>query len=51
MEQLENMETVRVGGRYVNWIRYANDKILIADSNEKHQEMTAVLDEASNSSF
>ena len=46
MEEIEELEGVRVGGRNINCIRYADDTVLIADSNEKLQELTSTLDDA-----
>ena len=37
MEEIEELEGVRVGGRNVNCIRYADDTVLIADNNGKLQ--------------
>ena len=45
MEEIEELEGVRVGGRNVNCIRYADDTVLIADSKEKLQELTTTLDD------
>ena len=45
IEETEELEGVRVGGRNINCIRYADDTVLIADSNEKLQELITTLDE------
>ena len=39
MEELEDLQGVRVGGEYVNIIRYADDTALITDLEEKLQEL------------
>ena len=43
MEQLEDLEGVRVGGVNLNNIRYADDTVLIADTEEKLQELVETL--------
>ena len=43
MEEFEDLEGVRVGGVNVNNIRYADDTVLIADSEEKLQELVETL--------
>ena len=45
INEIEELEGVRVGGRNVNCIRYADDTVLIADTNQKLQELTTALDE------
>ena len=45
MDEIEELEGVRVGGRNVSCIRYADDTVLIADTNQKLQELTTALDE------
>ena len=37
------MEGIRVGGRNINNIRYADDTVLISDSEEKLQRLVEVL--------
>ena len=49
IKELGYMEGVCVGGRNVNCIIYANDFVLIADSNEKLQEITTSRDEVKES--
>ena len=43
MEELEDLERMRVEGENVNNIRYADDTVLIADSEEKLQELVETL--------
>ena len=45
MDKLEDVERMRVGGRKVNNIRYADDTVLISDSEEKLQRLVDVLSE------
>ena len=45
MGEIGELEVVRVGGRNVNCIKYADDTVLIADTNQKLQELTTALDE------
>ena len=45
MDEISELEGVRVGGRNVNYIRYANHTVLMADTNQKLQELTTALDE------
>ena len=44
MEELEEMEGISIGGRNVNNIRYADDTVLIADSEAKLQRLVDALD-------
>ena len=46
IEEIEELEGVRVGGRNINCIRHVDDTVLIADSNKKLQELITVLDAA-----
>ena len=46
MKELEHLEGIKVGGRNVNCIRYADDTVLIADSEEKLQRLVAALETA-----
>ena len=46
MDELEELDGVRVGGVNVNNIRYADDTVLIADSEEKLQQLVETLNEA-----
>ena len=43
MDELEDLEGVKIGGRNVNSIRYADDTVLVADSEEKLQELVLAL--------
>ena len=42
------MPGIRVGGKIINNIRYANDTVLIADNEEDLQHLVNVLNEESN---
>ena len=44
MEELEEMDGIRMGGRNVNNIRYADDTVLIADSEAKLQGLVNELE-------
>ena len=46
MDKLEDLEGVKVGGRNVNNIRYADDTVLVADSEEKLRELVVALHRA-----
>ena len=46
MDELEDLEGVKVGGRNVNNIRYADDTVLVADSEEKLRELVVALHRA-----
>ena len=39
MREIDHLEGVRLGGRNINHIRYADDTVLVADSNEKLQRL------------
>ena len=43
MDELEDLEGVRIGGRNVNSIRYADYTVLVADSEEKLQQLVLAL--------
>ena len=45
MDELKDMEGVRIGGRNLNNIRYADDMVMIADSEDTLQELVSKLDE------
>ena len=45
MDKLEDVEGIRVGGRGINNIRYADDTFLRSDSDEKLQRLVDVLSE------
>ena len=45
MEELRDMDGTRIGGRNLNNIRYADDMVLIADSEEKLHNLTTRLQE------
>ena len=47
LERLEDLEGVRIGGRNVTNIRYADDTVLVADSEEKLQRLVDEVKEAS----
>lgn len=44
MEEMENMDGIAIGGRNVNNIRYADDTVLLADSESKLQNLINALD-------
>lgn len=46
MDEMQDLEGVRVGGRNINNIRYADDTVLIADSEEKLQRLIDELQRA-----
>ena len=46
IEELDELEGIRVGGVNVNNIRYADDTVLIADTQEKLQELVSALERA-----
>ena len=43
MDNLEHLEGIKIGGINMNNIRYADDTVLLADSEEKLQHLVAVL--------
>ena len=43
MEELYDLEGVRVSGGNINSIRYTHDTVLLADSQEKLQELVETL--------
>ena len=43
MEEVDDMEGVKVGGINVNNIRYADDRVLILDTEEKVRELVSTL--------
>ena len=45
MRKIEDCEGIKVGGRNINNIRYADDTALVADSSEKLQHMLNVMNE------
>ena len=45
MEEMRDMEGVRIGGKNVNNIRYADDMVLVADTEEKLQALVDKLQE------
>ena len=47
MENIEDDEGVIIGGRNINNIRYADDTVLVADSEEKLQRLLRKLAKAS----
>ncbi|GFS16711.1 retrovirus-related Pol polyprotein LINE-1 [Elysia marginata] len=49
MRQIEEMEGLKIGGHNINNIRYADDTVLTADSEEKLQELlNKVVEESKN---
>ena len=49
MRQIEEMEGLKIGGHNINNIRYADDTVLTADSEEKLQELlNKVVEESEN---
>ena len=47
LQNIENQEGISVGGHNINNLRYADDTVLIADSEEKLQKiLTTVTDES-----
>ena len=46
MDELEGLEGVKVGGRNINNIRYADDTVLVADSEDKLRELVRALHRA-----
>ena len=49
MRSIESHEGVKVGGHNINNLRYADDTVLIADSEEKLQDILTTVAEASES--
>ena len=47
MRQVQDMEGIKVGGRNINNVRYADDTVLMAENNEKLQELLDGVVEAS----
>ena len=47
MREAEDVDGVKVGGQNINNIRYADDTVLIADSEEKLQRLLETVNEAS----
>jgi ribosome-interacting GTPase 1 len=47
MAEIDNMSGVTIGGKNINNIRYADDTVLIADSQEKLQQLVTSLVDAS----
>ena len=47
MRQIEEMEGLKIGGHNINNIRYADDTVLTADSEEKLQELLNIVVEES----
>ena len=45
MNKLEDVEGIKIGGRNINNIRYADDTVLISDSEEKLQRLVDELSE------
>ena len=45
MDKLEDVEGIKIGGRNINNIRYADDTVLISDSEDKLQRLVEVLSE------
>ena len=45
MDEMEDLEGIKVGGMNINNIRYADDTVLIADTEEKLQRLVDRLDE------
>ena len=45
MNKLEDVEGIKVGGRNINNTRYADDNVLISDSEEKLQRLVDMLSE------
>ena len=43
MDELAEFDSIKIGGRNVNNIRYADDMVLIADSEEKLQILVTNL--------
>ena len=48
MDELAELEGISIGGRNINNIRYADDMVLIADSEEKLQRLISKLHEECN---
>ena len=49
MEDLEELEGIRVGGQNINNLRYADDTVLVADTKDKLQALVNALGEACSS--
>ena len=47
LRSISNEEGIKMGGRNINNIRYADDTVLIADSEEKLQNLVDIVNEAS----
>ena len=47
MRQIEEIEGLKTGGHNINNIRYADDTVLTADSEEKLQELLNKVEEES----
>ena len=45
MDELEQLDGIKIGGRNINNIRYADDTVLLADTEERLQELIDRLDE------
>ena len=45
MDEMADLESMKVGGMNINNIRYADDTVLIADTEEKLQRLVDRLDE------
>ena len=45
MDKLEDVEGIKIGGMNINDIRYADDPVLISDSEEKLQRLLDELSE------
>ena len=45
MQDLNDMEGIKITEKNINSIRYADDMVLIADSEEKLQDLVSNLDE------
>ena len=48
MDELEELEGIRIGGTNINNIRYADDTVLVADTENKLQRLVDRLDEGCN---
>lgn len=46
MEELEDMDGIKIGGRNINNVRYADDTVLLAESEEKLQNLIDALTES-----
>ena len=45
MDEMEQLDGIKIGGRNINNIRYADDTVLLADTEERLQELIDRLDE------